>query len=276
MRFGLDAANFGNYSDPFTLAELAAEAEEVGWDGFFVFDHILPNYTGVDLFDPWVILAAIAMRTSNIRIGPMVTPIPRRRPWKLARETVSLDHLSGGRLTLAVGLGGPAEREFQKFGELVDARMRAEMLDEGLEVLKGLWNGGSFNYQGRHYQLHDVVFAPTPVQLPRIPIWIGCKWQNKKPLRRAAQWEGVFPIPHNGETITPEDLRNVVGYVDTHRDTGSDFDVVLADHDGSRTPESLAAYEQAGLTWWVQRIHSPWVCSLDEARARIREGPPVI
>jgi alkanesulfonate monooxygenase SsuD/methylene tetrahydromethanopterin reductase-like flavin-dependent oxidoreductase (luciferase family) len=276
VRFGLDAANFGDYSDPFTLAELAAEAEDAGWDGFFVFDHILPNDNGSDLFDPWVILAAIAMRTDRIRIGPMVTPIPRRRPWKLARESVSLDYLSGGRLTLSVGLGGPPEREFQRFGETVDARIRAEMLDEGLEVLKGLWCGEPFDYEGKHYQLNDVVFTPKPVQYPRIPIWIGCKWKNKKPLRRAAQWEGIFPIPHNGETITPNNLRTVVGYVDAHRDRDSKFDVALADHDGSRTQESLAAYEQAGLTWWIQRIHSPWVNSLDEARACIREGPPIM
>jgi alkanesulfonate monooxygenase SsuD/methylene tetrahydromethanopterin reductase-like flavin-dependent oxidoreductase (luciferase family) len=276
LRFGIDAANFGDYSDPRTLADLAFEAEEAGWDGFFVFDHILPTDIGVDLHDPWVILAAIAMRTSKLRIGPMVTPIPRRRPWKLARETVSLDRLSGGRLTLSVGIGGPPGREFGTFGETIDTSVRGDMLDEGLQVLEGLWGGAPFDYEGTHYQVHDVVFAPTPVQSPRIPIWVGAKWRNKRPLRRAARWDGVFPIPHDGETITPEDLRTVVGYVGEHRDIDADFDVVLADHDGSRTPESLAAYEEAGLTWWVQRIHDPWAGSLDEARALIQEGPPVL
>jgi alkanesulfonate monooxygenase SsuD/methylene tetrahydromethanopterin reductase-like flavin-dependent oxidoreductase (luciferase family) len=275
LRFGLDAANFGDYSDPRTLADLAFEAEEAGWDGFFVFDHILPTNIGVDLHDPWVILAAIAMRTSRVRIGPMVTPIPRRRPWKLARETASLDRLSGGRLTLSVGIGGAPGREFGSFGETTDTRVRGDMLDEALQVLEGLWSGGPFSYDGTHYNVHDVVFAPTPVQSPRIPIWVGAKWRNKRPLPRAARWDGVFPIPHDGETITPEDLRIVVDYVGEHRDTDADFDVVLADHDGSRTPESLAAYERAGLTWWVQRIHSRWAGSLDEARALIREGPPV-
>ena len=274
MKFGLDAANFGDYSDPFTLAELAAEAEDVGWDGFFVFDHILPDDTRKNLFDPWIILASIAMRTSKIRIGPMVTPIPRRRPWKLARETISLDYLSNGRLTLAVGLGGPHEREFEKFGEISDTKIRAEMLDEGLEILKGLWNTEPFNYEGTHYQIHDVVFNPPPIQYPRIPIWIGCKWQNKKPLKRAAKWEGVFPIPHKGETITPENLRTIVNYIETYRDRDSDFDVALADHDGSRTPQNLAAYQRAGLTWWIQRIHSPWFNSLDEVRTHIQKGPP--
>jgi alkanesulfonate monooxygenase SsuD/methylene tetrahydromethanopterin reductase-like flavin-dependent oxidoreductase (luciferase family) len=276
LKFGIDAANFGDYSDPSTMSDMAYEAEEAGWDGFFVFDHILPPDVGMELHDPWVVLAAIAMRTTTMRIGPMVTPVPRRRPWKLARETVSLDHLSGGRLTLSVGIGGPSEREFESFGETLDARLRGDMLDEGLQVLEGLWSGESFSYEGRHYRLKDVEFAPQPVQSPRIPMWVGAKWRNKKPLRRAARWDGVFPIPHGVETITPENLRTVVDYVSEHRESDADFDVVLADHDGSRSPVSLVAYERAGLTWWVQRIHSPWARSLDEARALIRQGPPAL
>lgn len=276
LRFGIDAANFGDYSAPRTLAELAFEAEEAGWDGFFVFDHILPTEAGVDLYDPWVILAAIALRTSKMRIGPMVTPIPRRRRWKLARETASLDRLSDGRLTLSVGIGGPPGREFGTFGETVDTRVRGDMLDEGLQVVEGLWRGGQFSYEGTHYSVDDVVFSPTPVQSPRIPIWVGAKWRSKRPLRRAARWDGVFPIPHDGETITPEDLQTVGDYVREHRDTDADFDVVLADHDGGRSQAHLAAYEEAGLTWWIQRIHSPWADSLDEARDLIQEGPPVV
>jgi alkanesulfonate monooxygenase SsuD/methylene tetrahydromethanopterin reductase-like flavin-dependent oxidoreductase (luciferase family) len=276
LRFGIDAANFGDYSDLRTMAELAFEAEEASWDGFFVFDHILTTDIVVALYDPWVILAAIAMRTTTIRIGPMVTPVPRRRPWKLARETASLDRLSGGRLTLSVGIGGPPGREFGKFGETIDTRVRGDMLDEGLQMLDGLWSGESYSYDGAHYRLHDVVFTPSPVQSPRIPVWVGAKWRNKRPLRRAARWDGVFPIPHEGETIRPPDLQAVVDYVSEHRVTDADFDVVLADHDGSRAPEDLAAYERAGLRWWVQRIHSPWARSLDEAKAIIREGPPVV
>jgi hypothetical protein len=139
-----------------------------------------------------------------------------------------------------------------------------------------LWNGGSFNYEGRHYRLKEVAFAPQPMQSPRIPIWVGAKWRNKRPLLRSARWDGVFPIPHGVETITPEDLQTVVEYVRGHRESDADFDVVLADHDGSRSPESLGDYERAGLTWWVQRIHRPWARSLDEARALIRQGPPVL
>ena len=274
LRFGVDVANFGDYADPGTLAELAVEAEESGWDGFFVFDHILPNASGTPLFDPWVALGAIATATTRIRIGPMVTPVPRRRPWKLARETVSIDHLSGGRLTLGVGLGGPAEREFETFGEPTDPGVRASMLDEGLDVLAGLWSGRRFSFSGRHYRLKDVAFSPVPVQSPRIPIWVGAKWRNKAPLRRAACWEGVFPIPHDGERIQPDDLREVVAYIEHHRGSLDGYDVVVADHDGDRSHASVKAYADAGLTWWVQRVHEPWASSLREARALIRAGPP--
>ena len=141
MRYGVLAPNFGDYSDPRVLGDLAFEAEEAGWDGFFLFDHILSGEPAIPVADPWIALSAIAMRTTRIRIGPMLTPLPRRRPWKLARETVSLDHLSGGRLVLGVGLWGPPEREYETFGEVSDPRLRAEKLDDGLDVLTGLWSG---------------------------------------------------------------------------------------------------------------------------------------
>ncbi len=148
LQFGVLVPNFGNCcGSPRELAELAVEAEESGWDGFFIFDHILySNDEHVPLADPWVALAAIAMNTKRMRIGPLVTPLARRRPWKLARETVSIDHLSKGRLTLGVGLGDPAEVEFTSLGENGEDRVRAEKLDEGLEVLVGLWRGEPFSY----------------------------------------------------------------------------------------------------------------------------------
>ncbi len=213
MLFGLDVSNYGEYADPRTLAGLAREAEESGWDGFFIFDHILPTDFGAPLFDPWITLAAIAMNTERLRIGPMVTPVPRRRPRKLARETVSLDHLSNGRLILGVGLGGPPDREFETFDESGDARVRAGLLNEGVDVLAGMWTGEPFAYEGEHYRVKEQVFLPTPVQSPRIPVWVSAKWRNRAPLRRAARWDGVFPIPHDGEHVTPEDLRSVVRYV---------------------------------------------------------------
>lgn len=181
MLFGLDVSNYGKYADPRTLAGLAREAEESGWDGFFIFDHILSTDFSAPLFDPWIALAAIAMNTERLRIGPMVTPAPRRRPWKLARETISLDHLSNGRLILGVGLDGPPDREFDTFDESGDARVRAGLLNEGLDVLAGMWTGEPFAYDGEHYRVKEQVFLPTPVQSPRIPVWVSAKWRNRGP-----------------------------------------------------------------------------------------------
>ncbi len=141
MKFGLLLPNFGDHSHPRKLAELANVAEDAGWDGFFIFDHILPSVPGTPVVDPWIAMSAIAMVTNRIRLGTMVTPLPRRRPWKLARETASLDALSDGRLVLGLGLGGPPDREFETFGEESDDKIRAAQLDEGLEVLTGLWKG---------------------------------------------------------------------------------------------------------------------------------------
>ena len=274
MRFGVDVSNFGDYANPGTIAELARDAENAGWDGFFVFDHILPTDAGTPLHDPWITLAAVATATSRIRIGPMVTPLPRRRPWKLARETVTLDHLSRGRLILGVGLGGPPEREFERFGESSDPRVRAERLEEGLEILTELWSGRPLVFEGKHYNLSGPQFLPSPLQVPRIPIWVGAKWRNRTPLRRAARWDGVFPIPHQGETIRPDDLKTVISYVQHHRGSLKDYEVIVADHDGERSPQALAAYSESGLTWWLQRAHYPWTRSLDETRMVIRRGPP--
>ena len=251
MRYAVFAPTFGDYSDPRTLTTLAREAEDCGWDGFFLFDHILPTVPGTPLTDSWVALGAIAAGTNRVLIGTMVTPLPRRRPWKLARETVTVDHLSGGRLILGVGIGGPPEREFETFGEAGDMAVRSRMLDEGLRILEGLWSGASFSFEGEFYEVRDAVFQPQPVQSPRIPIWVGAKWRNKRPLRRAADWDGLIPIPHSGEVITPAILESAVSYVMRHLKVSEELTVALADHDGDRTPEALQAYADAGLTWWL-------------------------
>ncbi len=155
--------------DVLTVAELAAEAEAADWDGVFTYDAIHIEGMG-PIFDPWVVLAAMAMRTERVRIGAMLTPPARRRPWKLTRETVSVDHLSNGRLVLPVGLGALDDGGFGKVGEPMDRRTRAELLDEGLEILTGLWSGRPFGFQGKHYHLDEMTFLPPPVQQPRIPI----------------------------------------------------------------------------------------------------------
>jgi alkanesulfonate monooxygenase SsuD/methylene tetrahydromethanopterin reductase-like flavin-dependent oxidoreductase (luciferase family) len=275
MRFGVDVPIKGEYFDPRVLADLAYAAEESGWDGFFVWDHISLNLSE-PICDPWVALAAIALRTQRIRIGPMVTPIPRRRPWKLARETVTIDHLSDGRLTLGVGIGSPADVEFESFGEEGDVKVRAAMLDEGLEVLTGLWTGEPLTYRGEHYQLTDKVFLPRPVQTPRIPVWVGANWPNKAPLRRAARWDGVFPIfRDNGNSMTPEVMRAVIAYVTEQRSGDSPFDIVVSGlppgEDRGEETEMANAYAELGVTWWVA---PGWADSVEECRRRISRGPP--
>jgi alkanesulfonate monooxygenase SsuD/methylene tetrahydromethanopterin reductase-like flavin-dependent oxidoreductase (luciferase family) len=176
MRYGVSVPPFGPYGDPRDLAGLAARTEAAGWDGFFVWDHMIYDPSFHPIADPWIGLAAVALRTRRLTIGTMVTPLARRRPWKVARETVSLDRLSGGRFVLRAGLGDPAQWEFGFFGEETDARVRAAKLDEALAVLAGLWTGEPFRFAGRHYSIAEVTFNPAPVQRPRIPVWVGGWW----------------------------------------------------------------------------------------------------
>jgi alkanesulfonate monooxygenase SsuD/methylene tetrahydromethanopterin reductase-like flavin-dependent oxidoreductase (luciferase family) len=278
---------FGPYADPGRLSELAAGAEAAGWDGFFVWDHVVYDPSFHPIGDVWVGLAAVALRTTRLAIGTMVTPLARRRPWKVARETVSLDRLSHGRFVLGVGLGDPVRWDYGFFGEETDARVRAERLDEALAILAGLWTGEPFSFQGRHYSVAEVTFTPTPVQRPRIPVWVGGWWPNRPPLRRAARWDGMVPISGDG-ALRPEELAEAVAYVREHRQVDTAFDVVVsggtepAAGDGRR----LAAYAAAGATWWLEDI-SPWRFGADpEAQwteqdtaaieRRVAAGPPAL
>ena len=225
-RRAIFVAPFGELSDARRLARLAEAAEAEGWDGFFLWDHLV--YEDVsELADPWVAMAAIACATERVRIGALVTPTPRRRIAKLARETVTLDRLSGGRLVLGVGIGGDRHGEFAPFGDPADPRERARLLDEGLERLLELWGGE---------------FAPPPAQAPRIPIWVAARWPNRRPLRRAARWEGVFPIDLPG----PEAVAELAEVMRDLRD-GADgpFEIVVTNPAGTDT----APWEQAGATW---------------------------
>jgi alkanesulfonate monooxygenase SsuD/methylene tetrahydromethanopterin reductase-like flavin-dependent oxidoreductase (luciferase family) len=289
MHYALSLPNFDEHWHPRTLARLAQQAEGAGWDGFFIWDHILFDpYGGIAMSDPWVALAAIAMSTERIRVGTMVTPLARRRPWKVARETISLDHLSGGRLVLGVGLGDPAKEEFEWLGEESDARVRAAKLDEGLDVLTGLWTGEKFSYEGQHYQVKETVFLPPPVQSPRVPIWVGGVWPNKAPFRRAARWDGVVPLKWDAP-LTPDELRDVVAYVHSHRAEETPLDVVFIGstpgEDHAQGAAIVAGYADAGVTWWVEdvamwrfRPYEPWkepyIWPVEEIEERIRQGPP--
>jgi alkanesulfonate monooxygenase SsuD/methylene tetrahydromethanopterin reductase-like flavin-dependent oxidoreductase (luciferase family) len=280
MRFAIDIPNFGVASDPHVIAELAYEAEEAGWDAFFLWDHINYNMRGSQetpvMVDPWITLTAIALRTRRIQFGTMVTPLPRRRPWKIARETVTLDHLSHGRLILGVGLGSDRSHEFSGFGETVDAREHGEMLDEGLEILAKLWSGEEVSYEGKHYQLSDVRFLPRPYQQPHIPIWVAGFWPNKKPFRRAAQWDGVFPLIREHE-ITPQNLREIVNYMQPYRTHERPFAIVSSGRtsgtDKAADAATITAFIDAGATWWEETF--TWQDTLEEVRRRIRLGPPL-
>jgi alkanesulfonate monooxygenase SsuD/methylene tetrahydromethanopterin reductase-like flavin-dependent oxidoreductase (luciferase family) len=226
-RRGLFIAPFEELAEPAVVADLAARAEARGWDGFFVWDHVV--YRGVRaIADPWVALAAAAVATSRIVLGPLVTPIARRRPQKLARETVTLDRLSGGRLVLGVGLGSGGSGDFDaaRFGEEEDPRRRAQLLDEGLERLLAYWDGE---------------LEPAPVQRPRIPIWVATRWPHRRPLRRAARFDGVFPI----ELPDPGALAELVAEVATRREGDRAFEVVVQNPPGTDPDPWIAA----GATW---------------------------
>jgi probable F420-dependent oxidoreductase len=279
MRFGITIPNFGICSDARTAAMLAREAEEAGWDGFFLWDHVLWTWPETQLAgDPFVTLAAIAMSTERIKIGTMVTPVPRRRPWTLARQLTTLDHLSGGRVVAGVGIGGDWFGDYSKFGEPADDKTHAEMLDEGLEVIAGLWSGEPFSFEGKHYQIKDVQFLPKPIQQPRIPVWVAGMWPNKRPFRRAARWDGVFPICATEEReLTVDEVRDLVAYTRESRTSDAPFDLILSGKtsgkDRAENRDHLAPYAELGATWWLESYLGGTV---EEARQRIGDGPPAI
>ena len=282
MRFGIYTPNFGEFADPGAMSELAREAEGAGWDGFFVWDHLFWKWPdNQPVADPWVLLTAIATATERIMLGPLITPLPRRRPQTVARQAVSLDHLSGGRLILGVGLGGDWFGDYSTFGETADQKAHGEMLDEALEVLTKAWSGEEFSFEGRHYTVKKAQFLPRPVQEPRIPIWVAGVWPHKKPFRRAARWDGVFPgVKENDEDMGPDDHRAMLEYIREHRVSSEPFEVVHGGNtsgeepERSTNPETLAAYADAGVTWWLEFFWSD--TKLEAVRKRIRQGPPKV
>ncbi|MBV9606973.1 MAG: LLM class flavin-dependent oxidoreductase [Solirubrobacterales bacterium] len=242
-------APFDELADPHGLVELAVAAESRGWDGVFLWDHIRYRPPVSAVLDCWVAMSAIAARTERLRIGPMVTPLSRRRVHKLARETVTLDHLSRGRLTLGVGLGSDNNGELEPFGEVSDPRERARLLDEGLARLASFWAGE---------------FEPPPVQQPRIPVWVAGRWPRRRPLARALAWDGFFPIELPG----PEALAELSGEIAAQRpaDAGA-FDLVIEIEPG----DDAGVWAQAGATWILTGFgRQP---RLSEVRRTIEAGP---
>ena len=265
------------FGDARTAGDLAYEAEQSGWDGFFVWEPVW----GIDA---WVCLTAAAMRTERIRLGTMLSPLSRMRPWKIASETATLDQLSNGRVILSVGLGA-VDTGFAAFGEVTDRRVRAELLDESLDILTGLWRGQPFNYSGQHYTVKETTFQvpPPPVQQPRIPIWVVGAWPSQKSMNCVLRYDGLIPQvlrSHKAQQAGFEELRTMKAYVQAHRRQTGPFDIVVE----GKTPgedkrggaEIVAEWQDAGASWWNETL---WELSdvpdaLEFIRKRIRQGPP--
>ena len=264
---------------PREVAGLARELEDAGWDGAFYWDGIAIGE--MDTYDPWVVMAAMAMRTERVRIGAMLTPPARRRPWKLARETMTLDHLSGGRLVLPVGLGATDDGGFSKVGEPTDRKTRARRLDESLEILTGLWSGEPFSYAGEHYRLEEMTFRPPTVQRPRVPIWVVGAWPSERSMGRALRYDGVLAAAAGGSAgspgVTPETIREIKKYAE--RNGRGDLDIVWEGQTPGEDPEAAASivrpYAEAGATWWIESSWTP-PNAPEDLRRRIRQGPPRI
>lgn len=288
MRFSLNIPNFGDFADVRTVASVAVAAEEAGWDGLFVWDHVVHEKRLRRSFaDPWMLLTAAALATTRIKLGPMVTPVARRRPQQLARQVATLDGLSGGRVVLGVGLGGPIEDEYGSFGEPTDPRVLAERLDEGLELVTRFWTGETVSHHGRHYQVDEVALLPTPVQRPRVPIWVAGFWPRRAPMRRAARWDGAVPLftsaPH-GTPPAVDEVRDLVGYVRSQRSTPpaeqreAPFEFVIggvSPADPARARDLLGPLSEAGATWWDERnLIEGEIDRLAPVMRRIEQGPP--
>ena len=248
---------FDELSEPRVAVEIAVAAEEAGWDGVFVWDHLLWDQPVERVADPWIVMSAIAQATERVRIGPMVTPVPRRRPQKLARETVTLDRLSEGRSIFGVGLGGDRGGELSRFGEELDRRRRADTLDEGLDKITRWWAGD---------EVDGVRLLPTPCQQPRIPLWIGSRFPNRRPVRRAARWDGWFPV----DVPSPDALAEVIEYALGERpsDAGP-WDIAVQGPPGG-DPQPWVA---VGATWWLTRFEAVGI-SRATVLDVVRDGPP--
>jgi alkanesulfonate monooxygenase SsuD/methylene tetrahydromethanopterin reductase-like flavin-dependent oxidoreductase (luciferase family) len=270
MRSGLFIPPFDALADPALVARLSAEAEEAGWDGVFVWDNLRYVEPVVDVADPWIALAAMATATERIRLGPLVTPLARRRPAKVARETATLDRLSGGRLTLGVGLGSDQfASEYSMTGEELDDRRRASMLDESLEILATAWSGEPVQHRGEHYTVDGMRFLPRPVQRPGVPVWVAGYYGKRRPVLRAARYQGFFPLGVDHPEQLAETAAELVALRrKAGRDPTEPYDVVVALPPG----DDPAPYVPAGATWWL--VDFPWdPVSVDQVRAVIRDGP---
>ncbi|HEU5474716.1 MAG TPA: LLM class flavin-dependent oxidoreductase [Actinophytocola sp.] len=265
LRSALWLPLFDDLADPRVVARLAAEAEAAGWDGCFVWDQLCWRAPVRQVADPWIVLAAMATATERLRLGPMVSPLPRRRPAKVARETATLDRLSGGRLILGVGIGSDRfGAELSKTGEQLDDRRRGQMLDESLEILAAAWSGEPVHHHGEHYTVDAIEFLPRPVPRSGVPVWAAGFPGNVKPIRRAARLDGFFPA----NLEQPDQLAEVVATLTELRSsvTGP-YDIAV----GLPFDADPAPFAAAGATWWLPEFE-PGV-PLDTVRGVLRDGP---
>jgi alkanesulfonate monooxygenase SsuD/methylene tetrahydromethanopterin reductase-like flavin-dependent oxidoreductase (luciferase family) len=280
MRFGLFVPPFADFAEPSRVVGLARDAEAAGWDGLFLWDHMLA-FADMAVADSWITMAAMAQATETIRIGALVTPLARRRPWVLARQAASLDRLSGGRLVVGVGLGDDGWKEFSSFaGEPVEPAERAPLLDESLELLRAFWSGAPVRHDGERFTVSSSPFLPVPVQDP-LPVWVACRWPHRKPLVRAARQQGCFPLFDQGGKDIPElphpaEIATVRSELLAHG-ARPDIDIVCRGvsfflEPGERQA-AFAAMEAAGLTWWLES-YGPGQPAAEIVEAAVRSGPP--
>jgi alkanesulfonate monooxygenase SsuD/methylene tetrahydromethanopterin reductase-like flavin-dependent oxidoreductase (luciferase family) len=258
------AVSIPPFCDARRIVDMAIAAEDAGWDAVFLWDHLrwIVDWN-LDVHDPWALLSAMAVRTERVRLGTCVTPVPRRRPHVLAKQVVTLDHLSQGRAVLGVGLGEPPDADFSDLGDEPDPRVRAARLDEGLAIIDGLMRGDRVDHDGEHFTVHAAVL-PAAVQRPRPPIFVAGVVPNRRPLARALRWDGFFPIGTDS-LLSPDQIAAYVGDVE-RPDSWDLYAALTYDHD----PSEFAAI---GVTWLVQGAWpvGDWV---DELSARIAAGPP--
>ena len=261
--------------------ELARAAEGAGWDGVFTWDGIHVG-DDIDVHDPWAVMAAFAMVTERVRLGAIIQPLARRKPWEAARQSTTIDRLSNGRLVLPLGLGAVDDAGFGRVGEVTDRRIRAERLDEWLQILEGLWSGERFGFNGRHFRFEPMAFRPTPVQRPRIPIWVVGLWSSERSMQRVARYDGYLPnyAPPEGRRsagIPPEVVRDMRAWLD-ERGGGRRMDLVLEGttdlDDPSAATDRVRAMAEAGATWWIESDWSTF--AIEDMRRRIESGPPAI
>ncbi len=284
MKYGLDITPAGPWGRPDQIAELAALAERHGWDGVFCEDYLcFPGDDGpVDTYDVWITLALIAQATSSITLGTMVTPMPARKPASIALQAVTVDHLSGGRLLLGVGLGDDEPSNFAAFGQTDSLRRRAGLLDESLEVITRLWSGESVSFEGSHHRLDRAQLLPKPVSTPRIPIVVGGAMTKPRPRRRALRWDGAclyrIPPSQGWQDVTPDDVRQLRADSRARPDEGAGFVIMVGGRERATDQEALAgdrryvaALAAAEADWFQEYV--PPRLPLDEARRRIEAGP---